>query len=256
MLSKYLSFSIGCSILILLIGLILQWLQVPTGNLVDWLIGIVSFWWLIIIVTLPWNVYFDTRETIAEAAISQQKGIPIEQQQLNYVKKISNWSIIIAILLHLISALVLYLLAVTGISTVGYVSSLATLLLTALRPAIRGYQYLASRLSMIRQQIKYPREDIFELRDRIKQIESSLSIIDSQLNINDPVSLIAKQQQQAQDTRQELHHLKAFVEQLAAKNNLEHEQLARETTTAISQLTEDSQVLNHVREIIHFFKTA
>ncbi|BAU65740.1 hypothetical protein STA3757_31310 [Stanieria sp. NIES-3757] len=256
MFGKYLSSSIGFSLLILLIGLILQWLHVPTGNLLDWLIGIASFWWLIIIVTLPWNIYFDTQETIAEAAISQQKGIAIEQKQLNYVKKISRWSIIIAILLHIVSALVLYLLAATGISQVGYISSVATLLLTALRPTIRGYQYLASRLSIIRQQIKYPREDIFELRDRVRQIESSLSTVESQLNIEDPLSLIAKQQQQWQDTRQELNRLKAFVEQLAAKNKLEHEQLAREATTAISQLTEDSQFLNHVREIIQFFKKA
>ena len=47
----------------------------------------------------------------------------------------------------------------------GYVSSGAALLLTGLRPALRAYQYIATRLSMIRQQIKYPREDVCEVSE-------------------------------------------------------------------------------------------
>lgn len=256
MLSKYLSFSISISFLVLLISFTLQWLQISTGTLIDWLIGIASFWWLLIIITIPWNIYFESCETISEAAISQDKGITIDFKQLNYVKKIARWSIISAILLHIVSALILYLLAATGISIVGYVSSGATLLLTALRPAIRGYQYLANKLAMIRQQIKYPREDILELRNRVEQIESSLVKINSQFDANEPLSLIATQERQWQNTRQELNRLQASLDQLQAKNALEHQQIAREATTAISQLTEDSQFLNHVREIIHFFKTA
>ena len=253
---KYISASISLSLLILIVGVILQWLQISVGSLVDWVIGIASFWWLLIIVTIPWNVYFDAREAIAEAAISQEKDIHIDTKQLNYVKKVSRWSILIAIALHIFSAIGLYTLAATGISAVGYVSSGATLLLTALRPVIRGYQYLATRLASIRQQIKYPREDVLELRKRVKTIEKSLKNLATQMDTQNPHSLVAKQQIEWQETRQELRHLKALIEQLEAKNAVEHEQLSRETKTAIAQLNEDSQVLNNVREIIRFFKTA
>lgn len=63
MLSKYISFSISLAILAAILAGIIQWLNISAGSLVDWLIGIASFWWLLIIVTIPWNIYFDARET-------------------------------------------------------------------------------------------------------------------------------------------------------------------------------------------------
>ena len=62
MFNKYISFSISLSILGLFVGGIVQWLDISVGSLIDWLIGIASFWWLLI--TIPWNIYFDARETI------------------------------------------------------------------------------------------------------------------------------------------------------------------------------------------------
>jgi hypothetical protein len=247
----FIGFSIIFGALVLLAFGILQWLHIPSGNLIDWLIGIASFWWLLVIVTVPWNIYFDAQEVIAEATISQEKNIPVDRKQVDYVKTVARWSILLAIVLHLLSGVVLYILAATGISAVGYVSSCATLLLTALRPAIRAYQYLAVRLSMIRQQIKYPREDVVELRNRVSRLESNLTIISEKLDAE-----VNIQQQEVKITRQESARLKALLEQLQAKNQVEHEALSREAQSAIAQLTEDSQFLNHVREIIRFFKTA
>ena len=253
---KIVLYYLGYSCLILIVGIVLKALHISVGSLIDWTIGFASFWWLLVIVTVPWNVYFDAREALAEAAISQDKGLDIDTKQLGYVSKIARWSIIVAIALHLLSAIGLYILAATGISVVGYVSSGATLLLTLLRPVIRGYQYLATRLAAIRQQIKYPREDALELRGRVKEIEQALKNVETQIDPKNPHSLVAKQQLEWQETRQELRKLRALLEQLEAKNLVEHERLSRETETAMAQLTEDSQVLNNVREIIRFFKTA
>jgi hypothetical protein len=253
---SFISFSIGFGVFMLLAYGILQWLHIPAGNLVDWLIGIASFWWLLVVVTVPWNIYFDAQEVVAEAGISRDKKIVFDDKQLNYVSKVSRWSIIVAIALHILSAIGLYSLAATGISQVGYVSSGATLLLTALRPAIRAYQYIAVRLSMIRQQIKYPREDVIELRDRVNTLESTIKKIEEQLDRENPHSWVAKQQQEWQENRHELGRLRALLEQWQAKNQVEHEQLSSEAKNAIAQLTEDGQFLNHVREIIRFFKTA
>jgi cell division protein FtsB len=252
----YYSLSFGVGFLSLVVFFILQWLHIPAGNLADWLIGIASFYWLLAIVTIPWNVYFDAQEVIVEAAISKDKGIDIDSKQLHYVRKVVKWSIIIAITLHLISAVVLYLLAFSGISIVGYVTSAAALLLTFLRPAVRAYQYLATRLTMIRQQIKYPREDVVELRGRVKSLEGQVSKLQQQLDLNNPKSFAREQQKQAVETKQELRLLSKSLEQFIGVNECEHQQLSRQSQNAIAQLTEDSQFLGHVREIIRFFKTA
>ncbi|ACK71937.1 conserved hypothetical protein [Gloeothece citriformis PCC 7424] len=248
--------SIGLGILILILFGILQWLQIPTGNLIDWLIGIASFWWLMVIVTVPWNVYFEAQEVNAEADISREKEISIDEKQVSYVKQVQKWSLVVAIALHILSALGLYVLAATGISGVGYISSGATLLLTGLRPAIRTYEYLAARLSMIRQQIKYPREDILELRQRFEQLENNVEELQKKLDVNEPESWATIQEEKVKQVRQEYTDLLAQLEYFQARNKAEHEQLSREAKNAIAQLTEDSQFLGHVREIIRFVKTA
>ena len=256
MLGRYVGFSISLGILAVIVGGIVQWFHISAGNLIDWLIGIASFWWLLIIITIPWNIYFDARETLTEAKVSQKKGLEVELNQLNYVQKVARWSILGAIALHVISALALYLLAITGISNVGYVSSSLTLLLTILRPAIRGYQYLTARLLTIKKEVKYPRQDAIELRSRVKTLETAIKKIENLLDTKNPNSLISKQQQISQENRNSLARQKALLEEYQAKNTVEHEQLSREAKNAISQLNEDSQFLGHVREIIRFVKTA
>ncbi len=256
MVSRYIGFSAGIGFLALIVGAAVQWLNISAGNLIDWLIGIASFWWLLAIVTIPWNIYFDARETLIDAKLSQEKGLKVAQKNLNYVQKVATWSFFGAIFLHLISALGLYLLAKTGISNVGYVSSGLTLLLTILRPAIRGYQYLALRLSNIKKEIKYPRQDAIELRNRVKIIEKSLRKIETLLDLKNPNSLVSKQHQQSQENRSQLARLSALLEEYEAKNTVSHEKLSREAQNAVAQISEDSQFLGHVREIIRFVKTA
>jgi hypothetical protein len=235
---------------------LLQWLHIPAGNFLDWVIGGASFWWLLLIVTVPWNVHFQAKEVLAEAAQSIEKGIPVDEKQVKYVTLLAKRSLWVAIALHLFSAVGLYTLATTGISPVGYISSGAALLLTILRPAIRAYEYLYARLAMIRQEWKYPREDIFELRDRFSVLEQKIQLLEDQLNPEQPYSLPADQQRFAEETRRDLARIAANLEELRATNQTEHERLGREARNAIAQLSTDGQFLDHVREIIRFFKTA
>lgn len=248
---SFVSFGCGSGFLALVVFFILQWLHIPVGNLLDWLIGIASFWWLLAVVTIPWNIYFEAEETKAEAVISKQKEIAVDEQQLVYVAKIARFALLLAIALHILSALGLYSVASWGISDVGYISSFAMLLLTALRPAIRAYQFIAMRLMSIRQQIQYPREDVVELRYRVIDLENGFKLLKETLE-----KMTETHEIEWQNLRQELAKTRATLEQLQASNEAAHRQLAREAEGAIAQLSEDSQVLNHVREIIRFWKQA
>ena len=247
-------FGAGTGILLLLIFAILQWLHVPAGSFIDWVIAIAIFEWLLLIVTVPWNIHFEAKEVLAQAAESTEKGIVVDDKQVKYVNLLASRSLVVALALHLGSAIALYALSATGISAVGYLSSGAALLLTLLRPAIRGYQYLASRLTTIRRQFLYPREDIVELRSRFADLESTVRNWETKFNSEDPNSWVALQERQQRATRIELTTLAASVEDLRSTNQAEHTKLARDAESAIAQLTSDGQFLNHVREIIRFFK--
>lgn len=248
--------SVGIATLALLIFSLLQWFHIPAGNFLDWVIGGASFWWLLVIVTVPWNIHFQAKQVLAEAEQSQEKGITVDQKQQGYVKVLAKRSLLIAIALHVFSAVGLYILAATGISAVGYISSGAALLLTVLRPAVSAYEYLYARLTMIRQEWTYPREDIVELRFRFETLEENVRRLEEQLNPENSYSLAANQQLYLDESRREIARLAAFIEDLRATNQTEHERLSREARQAIAQLSTDGQFLDHVREIIRFFKTA
>ncbi|MDX2244234.1 MAG: hypothetical protein NW224_26475 [Leptolyngbyaceae cyanobacterium bins.302] len=256
MIGGFLSFSGGFSLLVLLAFAVLQWFHIPAGSFLDWLIGAASFWWLIVIVTVPWNIHFEAKSVLADAAESQRQGIEIDSQQVQYAATIAQRSLWVAIALHLLSAIGLYGLAIAGISAIGYVSSGAALLLTVLRPAIELYRYLATRLGSIRRTFRYPREDVMELRDRLMQLEHKVDHLDYQLNLDHADGFAATQQRLLTALRQDLTQLAATQEDFKVTNQADHERLSREARTAIAQLSTDGEVLNHVREIIQFFKNA
>lgn len=253
---NFIGFSSGLVVLVLLTFGILQWLHIPAGSIIDWAIAVAIFEWLLIIVTVPWNIHFEAKAVLDEAAVSAEKGIRVDRKQVEYAKVVAQRSLIVAITLHLLSAAGLYALAATGITAVGYLSSGAALLLTALRPAVRTYEYLAARLSTIRQELTYPREDIWELRNRFGSLEETVKRLEEILDPEEPYSWIATVQQHQAETRQELARIGASFEELRATNEVQHERLSKEARHAIAQLTTDGQFLDHVREIIRFFKTA
>ena len=248
---------LGALLLLFLTGFgLTQWLHLPYGNFIDWIIGASIFVWLIVIVTVPWNVYFQSKSVLNQVTVSKDRGIAVDEQQLPYVRSLAQRSLWLALSLHLISAIVLYVLASSGIGTVGYVGAIAALLLTILRPAISGYEYIAQRLRLISQQIDYPREDIMELRQRFANLEESIKRIDAELSNENPYSWVSKYEQFADETRKDLPKLSANIEDLRATNERDHDRLLRESRQAIAQLSADSQFLEQVREIIRFFKSA
>jgi hypothetical protein len=248
--------------LILLIGLTLltfaglQWLHLPVGNLADWLIGSACFLWLVLIVTVPWNIHFQAKAVLAEAELSSDRDISMDPQQLRYVRQVARRSLIVAIALHGISAIGLYSLSAAGITPIGYISAGAALLLTALRPAVAAYGYFITRLSLIQQAITYPREDVVTLRHQVQELKATTEALQHQLDVERPRSWAATQQMQRDELRRDLTRLATGLEELKATNLADHHQLSREAQQAIAQLSADSQFLDNVREIIRFFKTA
>ena len=249
-------FNSGLIFLVLLTFAGLNWFQIPTGNILDWAIGMGIFEWAILIVTVPWNIYFSARSAVQTGRESQERGIEVDDRQIQYASNIATRSLIIAIGLHLVTAIGLYWLAISGVTALGYWSSVGVLLLTLLRPAISTYEYLGTRLTALQAQFAYPRADILELRDRFQQLENRVAQLSGQLDPTDDTSWMNNQNHRWETNRTELAKVTAAIADLKASNELDHQRLAQEARQAISQITVDGQFLEHARELIRFFKTA
>jgi hypothetical protein len=250
------AFNSGLLFLALLAFGLLNWFQMPAGSLWDWAIGIGIFEWTILIVTVPWNIYFKAKAVAQTGQESQLQGIAVEARQIQYASGVAKKSLIVAIGLHLGTAFGLYYLATSGITALGYWSSVGVLLLTLLRPAISTYEYLAARLSTMQNQFIYPRQDIFELRNRFEQLEDRVDRLTSQLDPEEDTSWLSQQNHRWETNREDIAKLTVSIANLKANNESDHQRLAQEAKQAISQITVDGQFLEHARELIRFFKEA
>jgi uncharacterized protein YoxC len=244
------------TILVLAAFSVLKTLDMPAGTLIDWVIGISIFWWLSAIVTIPWNMHYTAKHILTEAAVSSEKGITVNPAHVQYAGKLAKRFLWLAVLLHVCTAIALYLLAHFQITAIGYWASVATLLLTLLRPLQRAYEHLAHRLSNITHQIHYPREDVYELSQRINKMQSNLNEVLKKVDTTREESWASQQEKAQAKLSAGLDQLRSALEDLALQNKREHELLARKSADEMAKLSEDAQFLNQVRDIIQFFKKA
>jgi hypothetical protein len=235
---------------------VMRWLGADPGSLRDWVVGLLVLWWLIVVVTLPWDLHFKARAVLADAKRSRSEGIAVAESDLSYVARWARWSLLLAIALHLVSAVGLGLLQVYGISRLGYLASGAALLLMGLRPLGRAYDYLVARLGSIGRDVRYPRDDVQELRNRIEAMDELTRTLARTLDLQQADSWAAATDARLAAVTSEQEKLRVALEDLRRANEEAHRQLARDAESAASRMAEDGKVLNHVRELVRFFKEA
>jgi hypothetical protein len=252
--SSVFSFASGVIILALITFGILKWIGMPVGSFLDWVIGVGIFIWLMTVVVVPWNIHFEAKEVLLQAKISKDKQIAFDQSNLGYVRKLASWSLIGALTLHIVSAAMLYWLAYAQISVVGYYGSVAAILLTLLRPSVRAYEYISERLSSIRQEIQYPRDDVATIYQNLEEVKLKVEALTELLNGNEHTSWRSTTNQNAKVNRSQIQSLQVSLQQLTQDNQKEHERIAKETQHAVAQLSEDGKFIDNLVEIIRFIK--
>jgi hypothetical protein len=254
--SAFLMRAFGLTLLVLIGFGLTRWLGVPVGRVLDWMIGIACFWWLLVITTVPWNIHFDARAVLGAAADSVSHDIAVQPAQLAYARTWARRSLVGALGLHFGSALALYWIAASGISPVGYVGAAAALLLTVLRPALRGYEYISRRLAAMHSEVRYPRDDVLALKGRVDALREELDGLADRTNPAKADSWAAALESADNQARASITQLQTRLQELNAANQAEHRQLARDIEHAVAQLTTDGQVVEHLRELVRFWKSA
>lgn len=244
------------TVLVLIAFAVLKQLEIPAGTLVDWVIGIGICWWLAGVVTLPWNTHFAAKEVVNEALASREKGIVVKEESIQFARRLSKRFWWIAIILHLVTALVLYGLAYFQITSIGYLASVAALVLTFFRPLQRAYEHLSSRLYAMSHEIRYPREDVYELRNRVSVLEEQLKAVKDSLDVESKESWAYTLEMARLQAETRINRLENELQEELVQNQKAHEQLARQTAGEIAKLSEDAQFLNQVRDLVRFVKNA
>lgn len=157
------------------------WQGVQPGTLLTWGAGGAALIWLVVLVTLPWNLHFRAREVLAEMRRSRDAGIRVADEHLAFAEKVKRWTLITSLGVHLLSAAVALGLAVFAGKTLGYPFAGFYLLSSLVRPAMAAIQQTRRRLENIAEDSRFPRDDVMKLRAQVEAHEAAVKRLDEAL---------------------------------------------------------------------------
>ena len=234
----------------------LRWMEIPAGEFIDWVVGVLGFWWLLGVVTIPWNIYFGARDVQNEIVLSKGRDLMVEDVDAAYVNTTAQRSLLAALALHAASAAGFASLAYFGLSPVGWFAASAALALTVARPATRLYRHVVTTLSAIGQRTRFPRDDARTALEQLQATRAETRRLAALLDLSDEHSWAASTESSLADLRTRFSRLSVELEELREANDAAHRRLSREAEQSVQRLSEDSAFLGNVREILRFVKEA
>ena len=152
-------------------ALLFAWLGrlagVPLATLLAIGAGGVALAWLIVLVTVPWNLYFAARQVVADMAVSRERGITVREVQEAEAERLARRMLRLALGAHVGTAVVVAVIAYFSGATVGYYFAGFYLLSTAIRPAVAYVAHVRDRIRVLTRESTYPRDDVASLKRRV-----------------------------------------------------------------------------------------
>ncbi|MFE6826360.1 hypothetical protein [Streptomyces sp. NPDC057690] len=208
--------------------------------------GVLSLLWLMLLLTLPWNLYFRAHAVLAEIAVSREKGIEVSQARDAEAARIARTMLRTAIAGHVLTvAVVLCVTWATGEFT-GYWFAAFFLLSTFFRPAGAYFGQLRRRLGTLLKDVTYPRDDVVEVRARVDRAEAGTRALE----------------EKAEEQYKALAELRRTVDALAMSTYERAEEvdrgiaaLGREFESTVNRLTDNQDIIAGVKAFLRLLRT-
>ena len=159
-------------------ALLIVWLgrivRVPLTTLLTAGAVIIALSWLVVLTTVPWNLYFAARRTAQEIAVSRERGIAVRPGYDQEAARISRHMLRFALSAHLGTALAAAAVALWSGNKAGCYIAGISLLSTAFRPAAAYFGHLRERIKVLTRESTHPRDDVATLLNRTDMLEQSV----------------------------------------------------------------------------------
>ena len=166
-------------------ALLIVWLgrvvSVPLTTLLTAGAVIIALSWLVVLTTVPWNLYFAARRTAQELAVSRERGIAVQPGYDQEAARISRQMLRFALGAHLGTALAAAVIAVLSGNKAGYYIAGISLLSTVFRPAAAYFGHLRERIRVLTRESTHPRDDVATLLYKADMMEQSADELRRQL---------------------------------------------------------------------------
>jgi hypothetical protein len=158
-----------------LAALLVAWLAHLSGvslrTVVSIAAGAAALAWLIVLVAVPWNLYFAARRVVIDMVVSRGRGIDIGAEQESEARRIARRMLWLALGGHVVTAAAAGVVTYISGATIGYYVIAAYLVSAAVRPAAAYFAHLRERISTLSRESLHPREDVVALRERVAGLD-------------------------------------------------------------------------------------
>jgi hypothetical protein len=207
--------------------------------------GVLSLLWLMLLLTLPWNLYFRAHAVLAEIAVSREKGMEVSQTRDAEAARIARTMLRAAIAGHVVTAGVVFAVTWATGEFTGYWFAAFFLLSTFFRPAGAYFGQLRRRLGTLLKDVTYPRDDVVELRSRVDRVEAGKRVLEEK----------AEEQYRAlAELRRSVEALSMSTYERTEETNRRLAALGREFESTVNRLTDNQELIAGVKAFLRLLR--
>jgi hypothetical protein len=247
------------------VALLFAWLGRAAGVSLSVLLSIgaavAALTWMVVLVTVPWNLYFAARQIVAEAEVSRRRGFEVRPDRAAEAGRIAGRMLRFAIAAHVGTALLTAVAAYVADKTAGYYVAGLFLLSTVVRPAAAYLTHLRHRLTVLGRETTHPRHDVVTLKADLARLDDSFKEF--------RVQTVETGRASTEDARRTASHLKADLARLedaqaadraaarSADDDLRRtiEQMVRRIDAALDGVSDHQELLAGIRALVRMIRT-
>ncbi|MCO4782739.1 MAG: hypothetical protein KC646_10485 [Candidatus Cloacimonetes bacterium] len=230
-----------------MLGFYLNWFSFYT--LVTVIFCVFGFMSLVLVLKLPWDLYFEAKDVIYNQQQSIKKDIFVSKEDLDYALKAKSRLLLLCLVVHAICAGVAALISYQSQSQIGYYFSGVFTLSTIFRPLLSYFQKERQRLIHLKSQCLIPRDDSQQIQIKLADLEDKLAHFQ---NTYQEESIQMNQKQN--DFQEAIDLLQKQLKSLQLTNKDQYDKVLNEFTKSIEKLTEDQELLRGFRAIVKLLK--
>ncbi|MFF3467759.1 hypothetical protein [Streptomyces sp. NPDC002619] len=208
--------------------------------------GVLSLLWLLLLLTLPWNLYFRAHAVLAEIAVSRERGMKVSPTRDAEADRIARTMLRAAVAGHVLTAAVVFAVTWATGEFTGYWFAAFFLLSTFFRPAGAYFGQLRRRLGTLLKEVTYPRDDVVELHAQLNRAEAGTRVLE----------------EKAEEQYRALAELRRTVDALAMSTYERTEEadrriaaLGREFESTVNRLTDNQDIIAGVKAFLRLLRS-
>jgi hypothetical protein len=201
--------------------------------------------WLIVLLTVPWNLFFQARRVLMEIKLSRERGLTIPEDRDTEARLIARRLLWAAVGSHLVSAGVVAVISFFSGEEVGYYFAGFYLVSTLLRPSQAYFTHLHHRLTAMLREVKYPREDVVSLKSKVLELEGKVVALENHTS---------QLTQSHDELRRQIDGLTVSTGIRADRLDGRLDALGRKFGDTVNQLTDNREVISGIRAFLRLLR--